>query len=47
MKIIVTAGRGEGSTTLSAFDAALKEAGDFNYNKIRLTPVLPPGAESV
>jgi len=32
MKITVTAGSGTGSTTLSAFDAALKAAGIHNYN---------------
>lgn len=42
MKITVTAGRGEGSTTLSAFDAALKAAGIHNYNIIKLTSVIPP-----
>jgi arginine decarboxylase len=47
MKIIMTAGRGEGNTTLSAFDAALKEAGILNYNIIRLTSVIPPGTEVV
>jgi len=47
MKIIMTAGRGEGNTTLSAFDAALKEAGILNYNIIRLTSVIPPGTEVI
>lgn len=47
MKIVVTAGRGEGSTTLSAFDTALKMAGIHNYNIIRLSSVLPPESEVV
>src|SRR3989344_1145316 len=42
MKITVTAGRGEGSTTLSAFDSALKAAGIHNYNIIKLSSVIPP-----
>ena len=47
MNITVTAGRGEGSTTLSAFDAALKAAGIHNYNIIKLSSVIPPGSEVV
>lgn len=42
MKITVTAGSGTGSTTLSAFDSALKAAGIHNYNIIRLSSVIPP-----
>lgn len=45
MKIVVTAGRGEGNTTLSAFDAALKAAGIHNYNIIKLSSVIPPGSK--
>src|SRR3989304_3752516 len=47
MKITVAAGRGEGSTTLSAFDTALKAAGIHNYNIIRLSSVIPPESEVV
>jgi arginine decarboxylase len=47
MKITVTAGSGTGSTTLSAFDAALKAAGIHNYNIIKLSSVIPPGSEVV
>ncbi len=47
MKITVTAGSGTGSTTLSAFDAALKAAGIHNYNIIKLSSVIPPGTEVV
>lgn len=42
MKITVTAGSGTGSTTLSAFDSALKAAGIHNYNIIKLSSVIPP-----
>ncbi|MEX0621801.1 MAG: pyruvoyl-dependent arginine decarboxylase [Candidatus Woykebacteria bacterium] len=47
MKITVTAGSGTGSTTLSAFDTALKEAGIHNYNIIKLSSVIPPESEVV
>jgi len=47
MKITVTAGSGTGSTTLSAFDAALKAAGIHNYNIIKLSSVIPPGSKVV
>src|SRR3990167_6953718 len=47
MKITVTAGSGTGSTTLSAFDAALKAAGIHNYNIIKLSSVIPPGSRVV
>src|SRR3990172_10239297 len=47
MKITVAAGRGEGSTTLSAFDAALKVAGIHNYNIIKLSSVIPPESNVV
>jgi arginine decarboxylase len=47
MKITVAAGVGTGNTTLSAFDAALKDAGIHNYNIIRLTSVIPPGTKVV
>ena len=47
MKITVVAGRGEGNTTLSAFDTALKTAGIHNYNIIRLSSVIPPESDVV
>jgi len=47
MKITVTAGSGTGSTTLSAFDAALKAAGIHNYNIIKLSSVIPPESDVV
>ena len=30
---------------MSAFDAALKEAGVYNYNLIRLSSIIPPGSK--
>lgn len=42
MKILLTAGSGEGNTTLSAFDKALYDAGVANYNLIPLSSVIPP-----
>lgn len=42
MIIYVTFGIGEGSTPLSAFDAALKDAGVHNFNLIILSSVIPP-----
>lgn len=47
MKIIVTSGKGTGDTTLSAFDSALKDAGVYNYNLIKLSSVIPPNSEIV
>lgn len=42
MVIKVIKGAGEGSTPLSAFDGALKDAGVYNYNLITLSSVIPP-----
>lgn len=42
MVIKVVKGAGEASTPLSAFDAALKDAGVYNYNLITLSSVIPP-----
>jgi len=47
MKITVTSGSGEGNTTLSAFDTALKAAGVYNYNLIKLSSVIPPNTEII
>ncbi len=44
MKIIIVKGIGEGQTKLSAFDAALQDAGVSNYNLIRLSSVIPPNS---
>ena len=43
MNIYVISGKGFGKTTLSAFDAALKSAGVYNYNLITLSSIIPPG----
>lgn len=47
MKITVTVGRGVGATKLSAFDAALWDAGIGDYNLITLSSVVPVGCEVV
>ncbi|MDP2671657.1 MAG: pyruvoyl-dependent arginine decarboxylase [bacterium] len=47
MKIIISSGNGTGETTLAAFDNALKEAGIYNYNLIRLSSIIPPDSELV
>ncbi len=47
MKITVTSGSGEGETPLAAFDNALKDAGVYNYNLIKLSSVIPPNSELV
>ena len=44
MKIVVTAGTGEGPTSIAAFDAALRRAGVENYNLIALSSIIPPGS---
>ena len=41
----VAAGTGTGSTSLSAFDAALRAAGVANFNLVRLSSVIPPDTE--
>lgn len=42
MNIHLVSGVGNGPTTLSAFDAALNDAGVANYNLLRLSSVIPP-----
>lgn len=42
MQIHLANGIGSGPTKLSAFDAALNDAGIANYNLIRLSSVVPP-----
>ncbi len=42
MNIYVVSGKGVGKTQLSAFDAALKDAGVHNYNLICLSSIIPP-----
>jgi arginine decarboxylase len=41
----VVAGTGDGSTSLSAFDAALRDTGVANFNLVRLSSVIPPGTD--
>lgn len=43
--IRVSSGAGVGRTALSAFDSALHGAGVADFNLIRLSSVIPPGAE--
>lgn len=45
MTINISSGTGEASTLLSSFDAALKDAGVYNYNIIPLSSVIPPHAQ--
>jgi arginine decarboxylase len=47
MLIPVVAGVGRGRTPLSAFDDALRDCGVLDYNLIRLSSVIPPGATIV
>jgi arginine decarboxylase len=44
VRIVVSRGTGEGPTPLAAFDSALLATGIENYNLIRLSSVIPPGA---
>ncbi len=43
-KCMLVAGHGEGRHKLTAFDAALLDAGVGNLNLIRVSSILPPGA---
>ncbi len=45
--ISVVAGSGEGRTELTAFDRALMDAGIANMNFLRVTSILPAGAEVI
>jgi arginine decarboxylase len=44
-RFTLVAGSGEGDTTLTAFDKALLSAGVGNLNLLRVSSILPPGAE--
>ena len=44
MNIIISSGKGEGKTLLSAFDGALVDAGVSNYNLLILSSIIPPGS---
>jgi arginine decarboxylase len=45
MQIHIGTGIGAGPTKLSAFDAALNDAGIANYNLLRLSSVIPPASK--
>lgn len=47
MTIQISAGTGHGPTKLSAFDAALHDAGVANYNLIQLSSIVPPDSKVV
>jgi len=47
MRIFVTWGSGEATTELSAFDAALYDAGIANYNLIPLSSVIPENSDII
>jgi arginine decarboxylase len=47
LTIRVSAGSGTGRTPLSAFDAALRDAGVADFNLVRLSSVIPPGSTVV
>lgn len=44
-KFKLVVGRGEGTTPLNAFDAALLDAGIGNLNLVRVSSILPPDAQ--
>lgn len=46
-KFSICVGSAEGATRLNAFDNALRVAGISNLNLLRVTSILPPGAEYV
>lgn len=46
-KFTLVAGAAEGPTSLNAFDNALLAAGIGNLNLVRVSSILPPGAEFV
>jgi len=47
MKIYITTGKGYGQTALSAFDAALKDAGINNFNLIALSSIIPANSQII
>lgn len=46
-RFFLASGSGEASTELNAFDAALLDAGIGDTNLIRVSSILPPGAQEV
>ncbi len=47
MKVSITSGKAEGPTKLNAFDNALLDAGIGDVNLIKVSSILPTGAEIV
>ncbi|HOI72290.1 MAG TPA: arginine decarboxylase, pyruvoyl-dependent [Methanobacterium sp.] len=47
MKVSITSGKAEGPTILNAFDNALLDAGIGDVNLIKVSSILPTGAEIV
>lgn len=47
MKVSITSGKAEGPTKLNAFDNALLDAGIGDVNLIKVSSILPQGAEIV
>lgn len=47
MDIYITHGIGQGLSNVSAFDAALIDAGIGNYNLLPLSSVIPPGSSLI
>lgn len=45
LTIRISAGSGWGRTSMAAFDGALRSAGVADHNLIRLSSIVPPGAE--
>lgn len=46
-RFFLVSGKGDASTDLNAFDAALLDAGVGNTNLIRMSSILPPGAKEI
>ncbi len=46
-RFFLVSGKGDASSELNAFDAALLEAGIGNTNLVKLSSILPPGAQEV
>lgn len=46
-RYFLTSGKGEGTTTLNAFDAALLDAGIGDTNLVRLSSILPPSCVEI
>jgi len=47
MEIVITNGKGEGETEISAFDKALLDAGIANYNLITLSSIIPKDSKVI